>query len=1196
MIEISPEADTAFRRAIRETIARSPATAAPRTPQFIPVPMPQQDDGMRALRRLVKSLAKKVEALGSNISNSPMPTKTAESAACSNIVAENFEVGSNPRSNTFDLAFLRKSFDEAKHPRDRTGKWISAGKIEEAKADPAKAAALKKTVSDPVELEKLDAALDEPADHPARVYHDRYSKGDEFTRQQLLKEGAQGHHGDTVQAGVREGIKKHNAAGGMPFSEELHDRVLGAVKPPETDPALDFSMEAMDAPLKADPRSSVETRPRNQEREQLEHRLRAEQAGEADTFKGAGSRPIADVKPVEIPEDHPALQAPAVEHKLPPPIKHTVDRTAALAQSVTGKTGPAKTETLFKLRQALESHTHAELKAIRERIGIRASGTKAEIADKVATRAAVKGRTDRRHFTGPTMTVDEAHDLIRGNDHSDRGGSIKLANKLAGQLTGKQLRELKAKLGVKASGTKWVMAQKIAKRGGYSGQRGRTDVGIPPVADTIPPTPEPDHAEGTGTPAAEPHEPGAGLPDAVAGGNPAGGDLGEAGRGEAGDAPFKPGIRLVRGEHTQPADPAALPQSIAQHLTPDQRHGAALAVKAMKAHGGFLNNDSTGVGKTRQQLAVGQTFAQEGKKVLIVAPKSVTKADFKKGTLSGSFKNDSDAMGIPLTVNDGDSPLSPGQIHVTTYDRLKDIKDKVDKDTVVLMDESHYTKNSDSARSKHAKEMTAAAHSVMYSTATPGDKALHIGHLDRMGIYGTAGKKATLEKLGMELHDQHIGGGKYQKVWRVKPNTTHEEVQRRLGGLFDQATKDGLMIRRELGLNGVEFQSNHVRLTPEQNGEMKSVYDGVMSKTGNKAVSLMAARMHQEHMKIPHQVEAIKRDLAEGRRPVVFASRVNDVDPSGGTYHDEAKDALADLGHSSPGTIPELKRQLLAAGVEAGDIAEMHGDASEKPEKAMARFQNGQAKIMLTTPQSGGTGVNLDDTVGDAPRSVHIMTPPFSANDMAQMIGRVHRLNTKSASKIHAVLSDHEIDHWGASILHDKMKSQGAMTGGTYSDAAGKLLGDKFQVHAAAEPEAKFDWGESLLDTRHYHPVPYAQKDAAAKFGGKPHNTGTRESPQWTTAFPSREHYDRFKSESELKPLPPPTTPKPVAATRAAAHHGGNSHSFTKLKSGDWGARVSANSEAGDTATLTTKAGATKHVKLGRKVWSGGGVSLHEIA
>lgn len=548
----------------------------------------------------------------------------------------------------------------------------------------------------------------------------------------------------------------------------------------------------------------------------------------------------------------------------------------------------------------------------------------------------------------------------------------------------------------------------------------------------------------------------------------------------------------------------------------------------MEKHGGFLLADGTGVGKTRQQLAVAKKFLDDGKKVVIISPAEVIKPDWKKGTTSGSFANDAAAMGIGTTLAKGDAPLAAGRVHLTTYNELSKLKSQIDKNTVVLFDESHAMKNRDSARHKHGKEIAEKAGAVMYSTATPGDKPLHIAHLARAGVFGNAGSTKTFEKLGMQLVDQHIGGGEYRKVWQVNPKIGHQESLRRMSGLFDQMTRDGLMVKRELSMHGVDVGLSHIPLTPSQHDEINKVYNDAMAKhDGNKAVSLMAARLHQEPMKIPHTVSAVQQELAEGRSPVVFVGRVNDI---GGSDDEEGESA----GPESVGTAKALKAALIAAGVPESDIGELHGGATTtaaQKKKAMDEFQSNKKKVMIATVQSGGTGINLDDTTGTRPRTVVMTTPPFTANDMAQAIGRVHRLNTKSASRVRGILSDTEIDRWNGELLKNKFKTLGAIAGGESARGAA-AIGGEHEEGGAAEP---YQWGESL----HYKPkprlnTPFQHNDLLGQFGAKRVKVGDN----WTTEFPDQESLDRYHAHVAPKAAPAAAAPAPSKYKRVATANG----------------------------------------------------------
>lgn len=555
----------------------------------------------------------------------------------------------------------------------------------------------------------------------------------------------------------------------------------------------------------------------------------------------------------------------------------------------------------------------------------------------------------------------------------------------------------------------------------------------------------------------------------------------------------------------------------------------------MEKHGGFLNADGTGVGKTRQELAVASHFAAKGKKVVIVSPAEVIKPNWKKGTMAGSFASDSAAMGLTAKLVKGDEKLATGAIHITTYNELGKLKDQIDKDTVVIYDESHSMKNAQSARAKHGKEASDKAGAVMFATATPADKPLHIAHLARANIFGNSGKTETYEKLGMRLVDQHTGGGNYVKCWQINPQIGFKEAARRLGGLFDQLTKDGLMIKREMSMDRVNVGLDRVNLSDAQHADIERVYEQKMSETNNnKAVALMAARMHQEPFKIPHTVQAAHEELAAGRSVVIFVGRVNDIG--------DDDEETGEMAVESEGTAKALKAALIAAGILESEIGELHGGATktaEQKKKAMEDFQSGKTKVMIATIQSGGTGINLDDTVGDRPRSLLMVTPPFTANDMAQALGRINRLNTKSDVRVRGILADTSIDDWNAGILEKKFKTLGAVVSGNTMRGAAASGG-------AGETEdegAPFEWGESL------HP----------KAGGaKEQSTGTR----ITVMGNSYDHREKIKAaggrwdgDRRIWTIPPeakaklehlsglrfsggggaPTAPAPIAAPSAQA-------------------------------------------------------------
>jgi hypothetical protein len=53
---------------------------------------------------------------------------------------------------------------------------------------------------------------------------------------------------------------------------------------------------------------------------------------------------------------------------------------------------------------------------------------------------------------------------------------------------------------------------------------------------------------------------------------------------------------------------------------------------------------------------------------------------------------------------------------------------------------------------------------------------------------------------------------------------------------------------------------------------------------------------------------------------------------------------------------------------------------------------------------------------------------------------------------------------------------------------------------------------------------------------------------------------------------------------------------YTKLRDGSWGIRVTGTAKAGDVVTVTKRSGEAVNATVGRVVWTGNGVSLCEVA
>ncbi len=139
--------------------------------------------------------------------------------------------------------------------------------------------------------------------------------------------------------------------------------------------------------------------------------------------------------------------------------------------------------------------------------------------------------------------------------------------------------------------------------------------------------------------------------------------------------------------------------------------------------------------------------------------------------------------------------------------------------------------------------------------------------------------------------------------------------------------------------------------------------DRLKQPGANELVEVGRAREKVERCKVPLFVELVQDALEEGNSVVAFIN-----------YHSSRR---------------ALIEALAGAGIKP--IAQIHGE--QKPDEQvenMDRFQANTAKVCVVMVQAGGASINLHDVHGTNPR-VSLITPSFSATDVLQCLGRIHR-------------------------------------------------------------------------------------------------------------------------------------------------------------------------------------------------------------
>ena len=161
----------------------------------------------------------------------------------------------------------------------------------------------------------------------------------------------------------------------------------------------------------------------------------------------------------------------------------------------------------------------------------------------------------------------------------------------------------------------------------------------------------------------------------------------------------------------------------------------------------------------------------------------------------------------------------------------------------------------------------------------------------------------------------------------------------------------------------------------------------------NALVMQLRARQEVELKKVP-VFEELARDILEGGSSVVIFVNFRD-------------------------TLEALLRRL--AGLH--EISLIEGTQSGvSRDIEVRRFQRDETRICLCMTQAGGTGLSFHDVNGKHPR-VSLISPSFSAIDLKQAIGRIHRAGAKSPAVQKIIFADNTVEMRVCKLVRQKLNN-----------------------------------------------------------------------------------------------------------------------------------------------------------------------------
>jgi superfamily II DNA or RNA helicase len=333
------------------------------------------------------------------------------------------------------------------------------------------------------------------------------------------------------------------------------------------------------------------------------------------------------------------------------------------------------------------------------------------------------------------------------------------------------------------------------------------------------------------------------------------------------------------------------------------------------------------------------------------------------------------------------------------------------KNSLVILDEVHKCKSATSKNSDFLIKLKMDGYKSLLLSATAATNPLE------MKAFGFA---TTLHNLVNYRHfitdsGAYVGRfGGYQID--LASQRTVEAMANIHNRLFNEYKVSSRMTRK---MFDKIFPDNHVmaecfdmgtntdkinRVYQQMESELAALEESSVNYSQHHFAIMTKARRMAELLKVPTMVEMIEDWFDEGISPVVF---VNFTD-----------------------TVEAIIKQLSKNRKFDGLIAKIVGGQTDKVRQAdIEGFQNDTKRIMIANLAAGNAGVSLHDLNGNFARGA-IISPSYSAINLLQALGRIHRAEGKTKCIQKIMFADKTIEVDACKRVQCKLNNLEALNDG----------------------------------------------------------------------------------------------------------------------------------------------------------------------
>lgn len=340
-------------------------------------------------------------------------------------------------------------------------------------------------------------------------------------------------------------------------------------------------------------------------------------------------------------------------------------------------------------------------------------------------------------------------------------------------------------------------------------------------------------------------------------------------------------------------------------------------------------------------------------------------------------------------------------------------------DIVVIIDEAHRCKNPNTLNHLILKSIAQTDTRIMLLSATVSDKPKNfalVGYVLR--LYPNLKDCQQWIDKNSQGHQNPMMG-----VWKqIIPEYMCRMSIKDLGDAFPRNQMIASCYDMDTA-NEIEKQYKLIAIEVEK----------LKEKEGNACglAAITYARMKIEQFKIPTILEMAKKYLSEGNSIVIFVNFTM--------------------------TLKTLAQELQTNCLIYGE------QNTEERTQNVDDFNYDRSQIILVNIKSGGAGISLHDTNGNFPR-ISIISPSWSAIDILQALGRIHRANGKTPTRQRIIYCKGTVEEDICDKMKEKIQSISSLNEGRI---------DNYQIEGLiaeqAEEEELSEFEMTFLKIRTLH-------------------------------------------------------------------------------------------------------------------------------